>query len=298
MNINPPKKIMAGLATALFLNAAAQAAVLDPVLLWPNGAPGALGNEDKDKPTVTGYLPDAGRASGTGIVICPGGGYGGLAQHEGRDYALWLNAHGVAGFVLKYRLGSHGYRHPVMLHDAARAIRLVRSQASQWNVNPKCIGVMGSSAGGHLASTLLTHFDSGAPDASDPVERESSRPDFGVLCYAVITMGTYTHLGSRNNLLGNDPDPALVWLLSNELQVTPNTPPCFVWHTFEDKAVPVENSLNFAAALRRAGVPFDLHIYTRGQHGIGLAAKEPFEHTHPWADDCLFWLKSRGFLRQ
>jgi acetyl esterase/lipase len=265
--------------------------------LWPDGAPGALGKEDKDIPTLTPYLPDASIATGAAIVICPGGGYGGLASHEGQDYALFLNQQGVAGFVLKYRLGSGGYRHPVMLGDAARAVRLVRARAADWPVDPKRVGIMGSSAGGHLASTLLTHFDAGQADAADPVDRQSSRPDLGILCYAVITMGPYTHQGSKNNLLGTDPSPELVRLLSNEQQVTRETPPCFVWHTWEDDAVPVENSLDFAAALRKAGVTFDLHIYEHGQHGIGLAAKPPFEHPHPWARDLVFWLKARGFAR-
>lgn len=286
------------IATSVFLlGMALNAATLDPVLLWPDGAPGALGTEDKDKPTLTPYIPDTGPAPRAAIVICPGGGYGGLAQHEGRDYAMWLNAHGIAGFVLKYRLGSHGYRHPAMLQDAARAVRIVRSRCEEWGVDPSRVGIMGSSAGGHLASTLLTHFDGGDVAASDPVERESSRPDLGILCYPVITMGEYTHQGTKNNLLGNNPSPELVKLLSNELQVTKQTPPCFVWHTFEDDGVPVENSLGFASALRRAGVPFDLHIYEKGRHGIGLGDKPPFANTHPWAADCLFWLKTRGFLR-
>lgn len=286
------------IATSVFLlGMALNAATLDPVLLWPDGAPGALGTEDKDKPTLTPYIPDTGPAPRAAIVICPGGGYGGLAQHEGRDYAMWLNAHGIAGFVLKYRLGSHGYRHPAMLQDAARAVRIVRSRCEEWGVDPSRVGIMGSSAGGHLASTLLTHFDGGDVAASDPVERESSRPDLGILCYPVITMGEYTHQGTKNNLLGNNPSPELVKLLSNELQVTKQTPPCFIWHTFEDDGVPVENSLGFASALRRAGVPFDLHIYEKGRHGIGLGDKPPFANTHPWAADCLFWLKTRGFLR-
>ncbi|HLH54178.1 MAG TPA: alpha/beta hydrolase [Verrucomicrobiae bacterium] len=264
--------------------------------LWPNGAPGALGTEDKDTPTLTRYLPDPGKATGAAIVICPGGGYGGLAPHEGVDYARFLNEQGIAGFVLKYRLGSAGYRHPVMLQDAARAVRTVRARATEWHVDPHRIGIMGSSAGGHLASTLLTHFDIGNPDASDPVDRESSRPDIGILCYAVITMGEFTHQGSKANLLGKDPSPELVQNLSNELQVTKATPPTFLWHTWEDKAVPVENSLQFAAALRRAGVPFDLHIYQKGGHGIGLgSSKWDPEHRHPWTQDLVFWLKAQGF---
>jgi acetyl esterase/lipase len=156
---------------------------------------------------------------------------------------------------------------------------------------------MGSSAGGHLASTLLTHFDAGNREAADAVERQSSRPDLGILCYPVITMGTFTHAGSRQNLLGKDPSPERVRELSNELQVTKETPPCFVWHTWEDTAVPVENSLEFVAALRRAGVLFDLHVYEKGRHGIGLGDKPPFAKPHPWVADCRFWLQTRGFIR-
>ncbi|HTL18785.1 MAG TPA: alpha/beta hydrolase [Patescibacteria group bacterium] len=266
--------------------------------LWSNGAPGALGNSEKDIPTLTVYLPEASKASGAAMVICPGGGYGMLAPHEGVDYARFLNEQGICGFVLKYRLGSAGYRHPVMLQDAARAVRTVRARASEWNIDPGKIGIMGSSAGGHLASTLLTHFDAGHPGDPDPIERESSRPSLGILCYAVITMGEFTHEGSKANLLGKDPSPEQVRDLSNELQVTKDTPRTFIWHTWEDNAVPVENSLQFAAALRKAGVPFDLHIYQKGQHGIGLGSnKWDPEHRHPWTQDCVFWLKAQGFVK-
>jgi len=265
--------------------------------LWPDGAPGALGQSSNDMPTLTAFLPAPGTATGSAIVVCPGGGYGGLAGHEGADYALYLNQHGITAFVLKYRLGSHGYRHPRMLEDAQRAIRTVRARATEWNLDVKRIGIMGSSAGGHLASTAVTHFDSGKPGSADLVERQSSRPDLGILCYAVISMGTNTHQGSKNNLLGKEPSAELVELLSNEKQVTPNTPPCFVWHTAEDKAVKVENSLDFAAALQRNGVAFDLHVYQKGRHGIGLADKPPFANPHPWARDLIFWLKEQGFTK-
>jgi acetyl esterase/lipase len=275
----------------------ARAEVESPLRLWPAEAPGALGTSSNDVPTLTPYLPEAATTSGAAIVVCPGGGYWVLADHEGRDYALWLNQQGIAAFVLKYRLGAHGYRHPVMLQDAARAVRLVRARAADWKVDPKRVGLMGSSAGGHLTSTLLTHFDAGQPDAADPVERQSSRPDLGILCYAVISMGEHTHQGSKQNLLGKDPSPELVRLLSNELQVTRDTPPCFIWHTEEDQAVDVENSLDFATALRRNGVPFDLHVYQKGAHGIGLQDKPPFAHPHPWANDCLVWLKVQGFIK-
>ena len=285
------------LAALLLLSCSMFTLAQDAMPLWPDGAPGALGKEDKDIPTLTAYLPAPDMATGAAIVVCPGGGYGGLAGHEGADYALFLNQHGVAAFVLKYRLGSSGYRHPRMLEDAARAVRLVRAKAEMWKLDPKRVGIMGSSAGGHLASTLLTHFDAGKADAADPIDKESSRPDLGILCYAVITLGDKTHQGSKNNLLGKDPDAELVKFLSNELQVTKDTPPCFVWHTAEDKAVPVENSLQFAAALQKNGVPFDLHIYQKGRHGIGLADKAPFTNAHPWSRDLVFWLKEQKFVK-
>ncbi|HEY3915524.1 MAG TPA: alpha/beta hydrolase [Verrucomicrobiae bacterium] len=269
-----------------------------PIVMWPDGAPGALGKTANDIPTLTAYFAPPELATGAAIVICPGGGYAGLAPHEGADYARWLNEQGITGFVLKYRLGSHGYRHPRMLEDAARAVRIVRFHAGDWGIDPKRIGIMGSSAGGHLASTLLTHFDAGNPDAPDPIDRVSCRPDIGILCYAVITMGHYTHRGSKENLLGKDPTPELIHELSNELHVTKDTPQCFIFHTAEDAAVPVENSLMFAAALRQAGVLFDLHIYEHGGHGMGLGSKtwDP-SHWHPWTRDCRFWLKEQGFAK-
>jgi acetyl esterase/lipase len=267
--------------------------------LWPDGAPGALGKADKDIPTLTPFFPAPEKATGAAMVICPGGGYGGLAPHEGADYARFLNDHGIAGFVLKYRLGPGGYKHPSMLQDAARALRTVRAKADEWKLDPKRIGIMGSSAGGHLASTLLTHFDAGKPEDADPIELQSSRPDLGILCYAVITMDRFTHQGSKNNLLGKDPSPELVRELSNELHVTKQTPPCFIWHTDEDQAVPVENSLQFASALRKNGVPFELHVYEKGLHGIGLGSR-PYGggDRHPWTRDCIFWLKGRGWIKQ
>jgi acetyl esterase/lipase len=263
--------------------------------LWPEGAPGALGTSAKDIPTLTPYLC-ASNATGAAMVICPGGGYGHLAPHEGKDYALWLNQHGIHCFVLTYRLGSHGYRHPAMLNDAARAVRWVRAKATDYKIDIQRIGIMGSSAGGHLAATLLTHFDAGNPNSADVIERQSSRPDLGVLCYAVISMGEFTHKGSRENLLGKTPAPDLVQLLSNERQVATNTPPCFLWTTYEDAGVPVENTLLFAKALRENQVPFDLHVYQKGGHGMGLGDKTMSgTPSHPWAADCVFWLKQHRF---
>lgn len=273
------------------------AAPLAPIRLWEAAAPGALGEAEKDIPSLTPYLPPSDKATGAAIVILPGGGYGGLAAHEGAGFAEWLVGKGIACFVVKYRLGSAGYRHPVMLNDAARAVRTVRSRAAEWQVAPQRIGLMGSSAGGHLASTLLTHFDAGQADAPDTIDRVSSRPDFGILCYPVITMGAATHGGSKKNLLGDNPPQDLVDLLSNEKQVTPQTPPTFIFHTVEDKAVPVENALLFAEALRKSSVPFDLHIYQKGSHGMGLGPNRAKGDLHPWTADLLFWLKEQGALK-
>jgi acetyl esterase/lipase len=262
--------------------------------LWPAGAPGALGTEAKDTPTLTRFSPAADKANGATMLVLPGGGYRGLADHEGKAYAEWFAEHGVTAYVLKYRLGSAGYRHPAMLHDAARALRTLRARARAEGLDPARIGIIGSSAGGHLASTLLTHFDAGAPDAADPVERESSRPDLGILCYPVITMREFTHRGSKERLLGENPPDDLVQLLSNELHVTAQTPPTFIWHTVEDGAVPVENALLFASALRKAGVPFALHVFEKGKHGLGLPSAG--KGAPAWDDACLVWLAGRGFL--
>lgn len=266
--------------------------------LWPNGAPGALGNKSKDIPTLTPFLPPARKATGAAMVICPGGGYEWLAPHEGRDYARWLNLSGVTCFVLKYRLGSNGYRYPAMFLDAARALRLVRSQAREWNLDPHRIGIMGSSAGGHLASTLLTHFDAGNAGSGDPIERAGSRPDLGILCYPVITLGKFTHEGSKENLLGKNPSPRLIRKLSNQRHAAKDTPPCFIWATCEDEKVPVENSMMFAAALRQAGVAFELHIGQKGVHGLGLGSRtyNPGKWL-PWTRACMDWLKLQHFVK-
>jgi acetyl esterase/lipase len=273
-----------------------RAQMQSPIPLWPEVVPGALGTSSNDIPTLTPYLPDATNVTGAAMVICPGGGYTYLVPHEGNDYALWLNRHGVTCFVLKYRLGSRGYHFPAEFEDVTRAMRWVRAHADDYKIDPKRIGIMGSSAGGHLASMAMTHFDSGDTNSADVIERQSSRPDIGILCYPVITMGEFTHQGSKDNLLGENPSPELVQETSSELQVTPDTPPCFIWCTCEDETVPPENTLMFAGALRKNHVPFDLHIYQKGGHGMGLADGSPFAHPHPWAADCLFWLKAQGFV--
>lgn len=267
-----------------------------PEPLWPKGAPDAKGTAEQDVPTLTIYLPPTEKATGAAIVICPGGGYGAHAMnHEGHDVARWLNSIGVAGIILKYRLAP--YRHPVPLQDAQRALRTARFRANELGIDPNRVGILGFSAGGHLASTAATHFDAGKPDAADPIEQQSSRPDFAVLCYPVISLHTkYVHAGSRDNLLGKNADPELVQSLSSETQVTPQTPPTFLAHTTEDRGVPPENSVLFYMALRAAKVPAELHIYEKGQHGFGLAPKDPVLST--WPDRLVAWMNGRGYLKK
>jgi acetyl esterase/lipase len=264
-----------------------------PIVLWPGGAPGALGSEPVDVPTLTPYLLPKEKRSGAAIIVCPGGGYTHLADHEGGPVAEWLNSLGVTAFVLKYRLGPR-YHHPAPMQDAARAVRIVRARAAEWGLDPQRIGILGFSAGGHVASTAGTHFDSGKTDAADPIERASSRPDLMILIYPVITMRDKTHAGSKLNLLGAAPTPELIALLSNDEQVTKETPPTFMVHTMNDTAVPVENSLLFITALRKAGVPFEFHLYERGAHGFGLGTKDPILAT--WPDRCADWLRVHGFV--
>lgn len=265
-----------------------------PELLWPNGAPGALGTADEDKPSITPYLAKS--PNGTAVIVCPGGGYQNLAMdHEGVQIAKWLNSLGISAFVLKYRLGPR-YRHPAMIDDAQRAIRTVRAHAAGLHIQPDRIGVWGFSAGGHLASTAATHFDAGDPNAADPIDRAGSRPDFAILAYAVISLNSeYAHAGSRTNLLGKTPDPKLVDEFSNDQRVTPQTPPTFLFHTSADTAVPAENSVRFYLALRKAGVPAEMHIFQNGPHGVGLA---PTDATlSAWSGLLANWLRERGLLR-
>jgi len=265
-------------------------------LLWPGGAPGATGAEDADKPNLTVYPAPERSAIRTAVIVCPGGGYGFLAKdHEGDQIARWLNSLGIQAFVLQYRIAPR-YHHPAPLLDAQRAIRFVRAHAADYRISPSRIGIWGFSAGGHLASTAGTHFDAGNAGAADPIDRESSRPDFMILAYPVISFTTpYTHTGSMHNLLGDNPDPALVSSLSNELQVTALTPPTFLFHTNEDNAVPAENSVLFYLALRKAGVPAEMHIYERGPHGVGLASTDAVLAS--WAGRLKDWLEIRGLLQ-
>ena len=263
-------------------------------LLWPAGAPGALGDATKDKPTLIFYLPE--KPTGVGIVICPGGGYGGLAMdHEGHQIGRWLNENGIAGFICDYRHRGKGYGHPAPLADAQRAIRTVRSRAKEFGVDPAKVGILGFSAGGHLTSTAVTHFDAGDAKSDDPIQRVSCRPDFGILCYPVIAFDQpFTHRGSQRNLLGEGAAPELVASMSNEKQVTDETPPCFLWHTWEDKGVPPENSVAFYLALRKAGVPAELHIYEQGPHGVGMGPRNAALSS--WPGRMKDWLEGRGLL--
>ena len=284
------------LATGILLSALlawAQADEHRTILLWPNGAPGAKGTADVDKPSLTLYPASGPGKVETGVVVCPGGGYVHLAMdHEGWQIAEWLNKLGISAFVLKYRLGPK-YHYPVELWDAQRAIRYVRSHAQDYGIRPDRIGIWGFSAGGHLASTTGTHFDRGDPNGSETIDKQSSRPDFMILAYPVITFEEpYAHLGSMHALLGEKPDQELVRSLSNETQVTPETPPTFLFHTTEDKTVPVQNSVNFYLALQRAGVPAEMHIYLKGPHGVGLAQNDPVLRT--WPDRLADWLKVQG----
>ena len=263
--------------------------------LWEHGAPGALGTAEEDTPTLTVYPPLDPTRSGTAILIAPGGSYMMLASnHEGRQLANLFNGMGVTAFVLKYRLGPR-YHHPIELGDAQRAIRWVRAHAQQYGYHPDRIGLMGFSAGGHLASTAATHFDSGKPDAADPIDRVGCRPDFLILGYPVITMlPPYAHEGSAENLLGKNPSTEQRRQMSNELNVTAQTPPTFLLSTSADTVVPPENSVNFYLALRKAGVPAELHVFERGPHGVGLDLEDPVLGI--WPTLLTNWLRERGLL--
>lgn len=265
--------------------------------LWTSGVPGALGTGDADTPSLTIYLPARPQATGTAIVVCPGGGYQSLAvDHEGHEVARWLTSRGFAAFILKYRLGPK-YHHPAMLQDVLRAIRVVRSRAAEFGVKGDHIGVMGFSAGGHLASSAATLFDHPDGRVADGLEAVSSRPDFAVLAYPVITMGQdSTHKGSEENLLGETPTPELVARLSTDRQVTSRTPPTFIFHTDADTGVPAENAVQFYLALRKAGVPAELHIYEQGPHGVGMAPQD--RELSTWTDRLLGWLRVIGMAPQ
>jgi acetyl esterase/lipase len=264
--------------------------------LWQGPAPGALGTQDSDVPAITVFLPRTMAANTPAVIVCPGGGYVSLASnHEGRQVASYLNSLGIAAFLLRSRLGPR-YHHPIELGDAQRAIRMLRAHASEWRMDPVRIGIMGFSAGGHLAMTAGTLFDAGDPSAPDPIDRAGSRPDFTVFGYPVISMTeSWTHQGSKNNLLGANPDPELARRLSGELAVTKQTPPAFLFHTNADTTVPAENSVYYYLALRKAGVPAEMHIFENGPHGVGLANADPA--LSEWSKLLANWLRGRGVVK-
>lgn len=254
--------------------------------LWPGTTPGALFGPRADVPALQVFLPAAETATGSSIIICPGGSYSSLSPHEGRLIGKWLAKNGIAGFVLRYRLAPK-YHYPVQLADGQRAIRFVRSHAEQWKLDPTRVGILGFSAGGHLASSTATHYTDGDPDSKDPVERVSSRPDLQILIYPVITMGPGTHERSKDNLLGPHPSQQLVDLMSNEKQVNEKTPPAFLVHSVSDRDVPVLNSDRYAWALKKYNVPYEYLRGELGGHGFGL--------TDDWSARSIAWLRGRKF---
>lgn len=266
---------------------------MDGELLWPEGAPGALGNAAEDRPRLVPYLVEGGSRRAA-VVVCPGGGYAKRAAHEGEPVARWLNGLGISAFVLHYRVAP--YRHPSPLQDAQRALRLVRHRADEWQIDPNRVGILGFSAGGHLAATASTLFDDGNPDSPDPIERQSCRPTAAVLCYPVISFLQFTHLGSMRNLLGDNPTVPLRRALSAEQNVTTQTPPTFLWHTADDAGVSVVNSLLYAQALGQQGIPFALHVFPYGRHGLGLAQDD--RQVGAWTALCATWLAGLGFTAE
>jgi len=265
--------------------------------LWLDGAPHSHGTTDEDVPALLAFPATPDNNCGCAVVVCPGGGYGGLAMdHEGHQIAQWLNRRGISAWILRYRLGSHGYHHPVQQGDVLHAIRTVRAKSVEHGLDPRRIGVWGFSAGGHLASTAATHWDHGDPNADDPIDTLSSRPDFAILAYPVITMdNSFAHQGSKKNLLGpNIENAELVELMSNEKQITQETPPTFLFHTSDDQAVPVQNALAFFSALQQHGVASELHVYQTGRHGVGLGGDDPVLAT--WPSRLEDWLGLNHFL--
>lgn len=288
---------------ALVLLALAQPPAPQTFPLWDGKAPYAVGDSPADKPTLTAYRPA--KPNGTAVVVCPGGGYGGLADdHEGKQVAEFLVKHGVTAFVLKYRVATKdrpGPLHPAPLTDAQRAIRTARAKAKDYGVDPKKVGIMGFSAGGHLASSAGTHFDAGKINSEDEVERQSCRPDFLVVAYPVISMEDgVTHGGSRQRLLGDKPDPELVKSFSNDKAVTADTPPTFIFHTSADTVVSHENAVRFYTALKNAKVPVEMHIYEKGKHGVGLGSDPKWtggeKSVATWPGRLVDWMTSRGLI--
>jgi acetyl esterase/lipase len=279
-------KSLLSLAVAWFLPCFSLLAAENPIVLWSGGAPGALGTTAKDIPTLTPYLPA--NPNGAAMLLIPGGSYSGIYEGQADPFALWLKEQSLTVFVLRYRLGSAGYRYPAQLQDAVEAMFHIRGNAAKWKIDPQRIGVMGFSAGGHLVSTLINRPEDGMLEGRD--DHISPRPDLAILCYPVISMITKPHGTSRKMLIGDSPAEKLVRQTSSELQVKPGLPPVFLWHTMEDKLVPVEHAQLYAAALHQNNIPHELHLYQHGDHGTGLIGTQ-----HPWFADLLFWLKAQGF---
>lgn len=286
------------LAAATTVQAQQAPALVDGqvIPLWSGAAPGALGSDESDIPALTVYLPRTMSAATPAMIVCPGGGYVRLASnHEGRQVAGYLNSLGMAAFVLRYRLGPR-YHHPVELGDAQRAIRMLRSRAAEWRLDPARIGIMGFSAGGHLAMSASNLFTAGDARAADAIDRVSSRPDVAVLGYPVISMtASWTHQGSKQNLLGTNPDVNLATQMSGEFAVKKDTPPTFIFQTNEDTVVPAENSLHYFLALRQAGIPAEMHVFEKGPHGVGLANDDAA--LSPWSALLATWLRGRGVIK-
>ena len=283
------------------------------IKLWPDGIPGSITDpsyvekittvdgritrcERVVNPDLSVFLPAPDKANGAAVLICPGGGYGALAfDHEGNAIAKWLNDNGIAGIILKYRLPSDQImkdKSTGPLQDAQEAMRVIRRNASDWKIDPGKVGVIGFSAGGHLASTLSTHY---AEKVYEVKDNSSARPDFSLLIYPVVSFDTtITHRGSRNNLIGIKPDARLVERFSNELQITADTPPAFLVHSADDKAVPVMNSIGYFRGLQKNNIPAELHVFQKGGHGYGLAIDRGTESS--WPDLCIRWLKQIGIF--
>lgn len=258
--------------------------------IWGKDIPGFNSEFGSEIPGIEPYLLNKSEQH-SAFIICPGGGYEFKSPHEGEPAALWLNSIGISAFVLDYRVAP--YKHPFPFYDAKRAVRYIRYHSGEWNINPDKIGILGFSAGGHLSATLGTHFDDGDEASADPVDRVSCKPDAMVLCYPVITFGDHRHQGSMENLLGGNPPADLQFSLSNENKVTEKTPPTFLWHTADDELVPVENSLLFAGELSKHKVNYELHIFSHGEHGLGMAESRP--RLREWTELCAKWLKEIGF---
>lgn len=283
------------LFTALLTGPIEPADVPAPLYLWPDGAPGAVGSEEVDKPCVFVYHASDETRTGASIVVCPGGGYGGHAMdYEGHHIARYYQSRGVTAALLRYRLGER-YRHPAPLQDVSRAIRTLRQNSAEWNLDSDRVGVIGFSAGGHLASTVATHFDAGDPSSDDPIARQSSRPSFVMLCYPVVSFSApYSHSGSAKRLLGPNPTNEQLRELSNELHVTADSPPAFLFHTGGDTVVPPQNSIAYAMACAEHGVPCELHLFRHGPHGVGMAQKD-IAASH-WPELTMIWLRQMGLL--